>query len=123
MLVQEQPNESPPPDLSSLPTEVLVSIAAHLLPASGLADAAQAWCSAMSFATASQLTHAVLLEAMHERMPTAVGDTEMSAASLSAHIGALLSGGGHAQWQLIRPLRAVRAQTPGRLETSAVSWP
>jgi hypothetical protein len=112
MLVQEQPNEAPP-DLSSLPTEVLVSIAARLLPASGLADAAQAWCSAMSFAAASQLTHAVLLEAMHERMPTAVGDTEMSAASLSAHIGALLSGGGLAQWQLIRPLRAVRAQTPG----------
>ena len=99
-------------ELSTLPPEVLVAIASGLLPVEGLADETwQSWRAALFFAAASQLTHAALLEAARERMPVAVGTADMGAAAFAAHIGALLCGGGRSAWQLVRPLRAVRAQT------------
>ena len=100
------------PELSTLPAEVLVTIASELLPAAGLADETwQSWRAALFFSAASQLTHAALLEAARERMPVAVGAQDMGAAAFAAHIGALLCGGGRSAWQAVRPLRAVRAQT------------
>ena len=118
---------SPPDDalpameLSTLPPEVLVAIASGLLPAAGLAEETwQSWRAALFFSAASQLTHAAVLEAARERMPVAfgtadmdaaVGTADMGAAAFAAHIGALLCGGGRSAWQVVRPLRAVRAQT------------
>ena len=100
------------PELSTLPAEVLVTIASELLPAAGLADETwQSWRAALFFSAASQLAHAALLEAARERMPVAVGAQDMGAAAFAAHIGALLCGGGRSAWQAVRPLRAVRAQT------------
>ena len=98
-------------ELSTLPPEVLVAIASCLLPAAGLADEPASWRSALCFSAAAQLTHSALLEAARECMPVAVGAAEMGAAAFSAHIGALLCGGGRSAWQAVRPLRAVRAQT------------
>ena len=101
-----------PPELSTLPPEVLVAIASGLLPVAGLAEETwQSWRDALFFSAASQLTHAAVLEAARERMPVAVGTADMGAAAFAAHIGALLCGGGRSAWQVVRPLRAVRAQT------------
>ena len=99
--------------LSSLPFEVLITIAADLLPAGGLSDTHAAWSAAMNFTSASHLTNAALVEAIRARIPVAIPeDWRFSPAGLFAHINSLLSGGGgRSKWRRLRPVQAVRAQS------------
>ena len=99
--------------LSSLPFEVLITIAADLLPAGGLSDTHAAWSAAMNFTSASHLTNAALVEAIRARIPVAIPeDWRFSPAGLCAHINSLLSGGGgRSKWRRLRPVQAVRAQS------------
>lgn len=95
---------------SVLPFEVLASIALSLIPAEGFAAKPQAWHDVVNFVAACQLTHAAMLEAMREYGITIVDDIGPSA--LCALVHSLLMGGGATKWKAVRPLRAVRAQTP-----------
>ena len=92
---------------SSLPFEVLVSVGAALLPSNGFAAPPTSWHDAVYFISTSRLTHAAMLEAMRERMHV----PSVGPRALCALVRSLLCGG-ESKWKAVRPLRAVRAQTP-----------
>ena len=96
---------------SMLDFEVLVSIAALLMPSvdKGFVTVPDAWRDAVHFIAASSVTHAVMLEAMRERFQIR-GD--ICPGALCALVHSLLVGGGAAKWKAVRPLRAIRVQTP-----------
>lgn len=96
-------------EFSSLPLELLITVAFKLLPAGGLSDSPAAWSAAMRFTSVSTLTHGATLEAIRHRVRRVVPDGEsISPAALIHRIGLLLAGGGgRSKWRLVRPLQAV----------------
>ena len=109
--VTDAPAEDSDICLLRLPAEVLVDIAARLMPPAdkGFAAPPTAWHDVIYFVSACSLTHAAMLEAMRERIQ--VGE-EIGPSALCALIHSLLLGGGASKWKAVRPLRAVRVQTP-----------
>ena len=108
-LSDAQLGEADPAAFVDLPIEVLVGIAATIMPPTGFAAPPTEWRDVVHLIAASHLMHAAVMGAVRERIQ-AVDDLTPSA--LCSLIRTLLSGGGAARWKPVRPLRAVRAQTP-----------
>ena len=105
--------EDTPIDLQSLPAEVLLIIAQLLLPPNLLADAPHLWQPLMRFGACATGFNEALADACVAAFPAFRAYSTLSSSAWGVLLGGLHAGG-CGKWLPCQPLRAVRAQQPGR---------